>query len=156
MRKEVTRVLALLALTVAVAFTTAATSANPQSRTIVAKIPFAFTVGDKALPAGQYTVRAASQNGDVLAIQNRESDQAAMRLTNSIIAGKVPENAKLVFHRYGPRYFLAEVWSPGDSTGRKLLKSNEERTIESQLAAIFPKNELARNYEVVEIVATLY
>ncbi len=156
MRKEVTRVLAMLALTVAVTLMTSATSTHAQSGTIVASIPFEFNVGDKALPAGQYSVRRATANGNVLAIQNRDAGRAAMRLTNSIRAGKVPENAKLVFHRYGPRYFLAEVWSSGESTGRQLLKSNEERTIESQLAAVFPKNELAQNYEVVEIIGTLY
>ncbi len=144
----------MLTLIVAVAFVTAVASANGQSRPVVANIPFEFSVGDKALPAGQYTVRAISENGDALAVQNRRSAKTAIRLSNSIEASRASQQTKLVFHRYGPRYFLAEVWVSGEKTGRQLLKSKEESTIESQLAAIFPKSEQG-NYEIVEIVASL-
>ena len=61
---------------------------------------------------------------------------------------------EVVFHRYGQRYFLSEVWAPGQQTGRQLVKSAEERSVEKQLAAISSKSELARNsYETVEVVA---
>lgn len=144
----------MLTLIVAISFVTAVASANGQSRTVVANIPFEFSVGDKALPAGQYMVRAASENGNALAVQNKQSAKCAIRLSNSIQASRESEKTKLVFHRYGPRYFLAEVWTTGERIGRQLLKTKEQRTIESQLAAIFPKGEQG-NYEVVEIVASL-
>lgn len=145
----------MLALIVVVAFMTAVASANGQSsRMVVADIPFDFNVGSKALTAGEYTVKAFTENGDALAISNTQSNKAVIRLTLSIEAGRAPEQAKLVFHRYGQRYFLSEVWSAGERTGRMLLKSREERAIESQLAAIPSKSELASSaYEVVEIVA---
>ncbi len=153
MRKQILKDFTMLTLIVSVAFMTAVTSANGQSpTTVIADIPFAFTVGDKTLPAGEYRVRAMTASGDALAIGSR--DDSVVRLSNSIETSKAPEQAKLVFHRYGQRYFLSEVWSAGDTTGRKLLKSNEERAIEGQLASIFLKSELARSaYEVVEIVA---
>ena len=144
----------MLTLIVTVAFVTAVASANGQSRSVVSNVPFDFSVGDKILPAGEYTVRAFTENGNSLAIQNKQSGKSAIRLSNAINASQASEKTKLVFHRYGPRYFLAEVWISGERTGRQLLKTKEESTIESQLATIFPKSEQA-NYEVVEIVATL-
>jgi len=154
MKKQILRGFTMLTLIVAIALVTAVASANGQSRTVVANIPFDFSVGEKALPSGQYTVKAIGQSGDALAIQNQRSAKSAMRLSNSIQKSKASETTKLVFHRYGPRYFLAEVWVSGETTGRQLLKTKEESTIASQLAAIFPKSEHG-NYEVVEIVASL-
>jgi hypothetical protein len=155
MRKQILKSFTMLVLIVAVSFMASVASANGQSSCmIVADIPFDFNVGGKVLTAGEYTVKAFTANGDALAISNYESKTDAIRLTLSIQGSKVPEQAKLVFHRYGQRYFLSEVWSSGERTGRQLLKSREERAIESQLAAIPSKSELASSaYEIVEIVA---
>ena len=144
----------MLTLIVAMALVTAVASANGQSRSVAANVPFDFSVGDKILPAGEYTVRAFTPNGNTLAIQNKQSAKAAIRLSNEITSSLASQKTKLVFHRIGPRYFLAEVWVSGEKSGRQLLKTKEQSTIESQLAMIFPKNEQG-NYEVVEIVATL-
>jgi len=155
MRKQILKGFTMLALIVVVAFITAVASANGQSsRMVVADIPFDFSVGSKALTAGEYTVKAVTANGDALAISNQQSNKAAIRLTLSIEAGRAPKQAKLVFHRYGQRYFLSEVWSADGRRGRQLLKSREEQAIESQLAALPSKSELASSaYEIVEIVA---
>jgi hypothetical protein len=155
MRQQILKGITMFMLVVAVAFMTAVPSANGQSSsTITATVPFEFKVGDKALPAGVYTVRTMSVTGEALAISNRESNRSAIRLTNAVHAPKASSKGKLVFHRYGQNYFLSEVWCGGDSTGRQLLKSKQERTMESQLAAISSKSELAgNNYETIEIVA---
>ena len=155
MRKQSLKGFTMLMLIVTVSFMTAVTSAHGQSsRMVVADIPFDFNVGGKVLMAGEYTVKAFNANGDALAISNKQSNETAIRLTLSIEADRVPDQTKLVFHRYGQRYFLSEVWSAGERTGRTLHKSREERAIESQLAAIPSKNELASSaYEIVEIVA---
>lgn len=154
MKRNILRGFTMLTLIVAIAFVTAVASANAQSRAVVANIPFEFSVGDKALPSGEYLVRAVNESGNALAIQNKQSSKSAIRLSNSIEAPKASKNTKLVFHRYGPRYFLAEVWVSGERTGRQLLKTKEESTIESQLAVVFPKSEQG-NFEIVEIVASL-
>lgn len=156
MGKQILKGFTMLALIVAVALMTAVASANAQSSTVVADIPFEFSVGDQALPAGKYTVRSMTANGDALAIRNRDANRAAIRLTHSIQASKASDQTKLVFHRYGQRYFLSEVWTSGENAGRKLIKSSQERVIEGQLAAISSKSELARNsYDIVEVVAVV-
>jgi len=39
----------------------------------------------------------------------------------------VPEHSQLVFHRYGTLFFLAEVRTEGDTTGRALATSDREK-----------------------------
>lgn len=153
MRKEILKGLTMLMLVAAVALMAALVAAHAQSSvTVVADIPFEFAVGGKSLKAGEYSVSALTTT-DAVRISNHV-DTSVIRLTRPIQASNVPEKAKLVFHRYGQRYFLSEVWTTGERTGRKLLKSGEERALEDQLAAISSKSELTRSsYETVEIVA---
>ncbi|MCM3873430.1 MAG: hypothetical protein ND895_22335 [Pyrinomonadaceae bacterium] len=156
MRQQILRNITMLILVGAVALITAVDSANGQSShtTVSAKVPFEFRVGGNALPAGDYTVRTMTDAGSVLGITNQDNDRTTLRLTNPIQTAKISKKAKLVFHRYGQTYFLSEVWSGRENTGRRLLKSKQEREMESQLAAISSKSELARNnYETIEIVA---
>jgi len=133
------------------AFTIAVVSANGQSIRAVAQIPFDFVIGDKVLPAGEYTVNAMTQDGSVLRIHNDEAGQAATRVTNTVIA-KSSRNSKsrLIFHRYGQTYFLAEVWREGDSEGRLLQQSKKERSMRHELGAL-----AQTKCETVELVAML-
>ena len=150
MKKHILKGVSILTLLVAVAFVTAVAPANGQSQTLRANVPFEFNVGDKTLASGEYRVTRISH--DAMTIAGPED--TAIRLSIPIESNKVPDQGKLVFHRYGENYFLSEVWTAGDSTGRKLLKSKQERRIEEQLARTFSKSELAQSaYEVVEIVA---
>jgi len=155
MQKQILRGLTMLMLIAGVAMMVALVSAHAQSSTsVVANVPFEFTVGGKSLKPGEYSVRAFTANGDTLLISNQMSNDGALRLSQTIEAREIPKQAKLVFHRYGQRYFLSEVWSTGERMGRRLQKSSEERAIEGQLAAIPSKSDLARSsYETVEIVA---
>jgi len=153
MSKQILKGFTMLALIVGLAFVSAVVSAKGQSTQAVAKVPFEFIVGDKTLPSGQYTVRAVSDtNKAALMIRGKSS---AIRLTNEIQPNPNKTQARLVFHRYGERYFLSEVWMGADSTGRQLLQSQQERSIERELASLGSKSNIAQNtYAVVEIVAT--
>ena len=132
------------------AFAMAVVSANGQSIRVVAQVPFDFVVGDKALPAGEYSVNSIIQDGSALRIRNAEATDSAMRLTNSIAAKPNNSQSRLVFHRYGRTYFLAEVWRGGDSEGRQLLQSKQERAMKRELGAV-----TQNMYERLELVAML-
>jgi hypothetical protein len=150
MKKQMVKSLTMLTLIVTVALATAVVSANAQSVKVKAEIPFEFIVGDQTLPAGSYAVRPATNSGIALMIQNSEASISTVRLTNTITPKKKNLRARLVFHRYGQNYFLSEVWEGGESTGRQLRESKQERAMRRELAAV------AQNaYETVEIVATL-
>lgn len=155
MKKEILKGFTMLMLIVALALATAVASANAQSpNRTMANIPFEFVVGDKTLPAGEYTVKAATTAGDALVIQGVDNGESAVRLSDSTEQLK-NRPARLVFHRYGHNYFLAEVWN-GESTGRAIVKSRQERAIERELAGIPSKSDLAQStYETIEVVAVL-
>jgi len=152
MKNQILKGSTMLMLLVAVTLATAVVSANAQSTAIKANIPFEFIVGDKMLPAGKYSVKRVTTNG-ALAIQNVDGNNTAIRLSDPTGQMKKNTDARLVFHRYGQNYFLAEVWN-GEGSGRELMKSKQERAIERELASIPSKSELAQStYETIVVVA---
>jgi hypothetical protein len=157
MKKELLKGFTMLTLVVGLALATAVASANAQSiNRVVADIPFEFSVGYKTMPAGEYAVRTLTTASNALMIQSADGKTSALRLSDETERAKNKSHARLVFHRYGERYFLAEVWSGVASTGRQLLKSQEESAIEKEFASIAAKNEPAKNtYETVEVLAAL-
>lgn len=156
MKRELLKGFTMLMLIVVIALATAVASANAQSSNkVVADVPFEFSVGYKALPAGEYSVQTVASSGNALLIRSADAKVSALRLSEATDRMKNKSHARLVFHRYGERYFLAEVWNGADTSGRQLLKSLEERAIERELASISSKSETAQTtYETVEVVAT--
>jgi hypothetical protein len=156
MKKELLKGFAMLMLVVGLALATAVVSANAQSANkVVADIPFEFSVGYKSMPAGEYMLRSITTSGDALMIQSADSRVTALRQSEATAQNK-DNHARLIFHRYGERYFLAEVWNGADVTGRQLLKSQEERAIESELARITSQGETAKNtFEIVEVAVLI-
>lgn len=150
----------MLLLTVAVALVSAVTSANAQSQSsaVRANIPFDFMVGSKALPAGQYICRRVTDTNDaMLQITSVDGHESAVRLTQSAGTTAQQTTARLVFHGYGDRYFLTQVWTSG-TTGRELLKSKAERAIEREVAKNPSPSETAQKAsasETVTIIASL-
>jgi uncharacterized protein (DUF58 family) len=155
MNKEILKGFTIFTLMVALAILTSVVSANAQSRvTVSASIPFEFVVGDRTLPAGEYNLRPATSGDEALMVQNAENGNAIVRLTEPALESK-KKQARLVFHRYGQSYFLAEVWK-AEGLGRRLAKSKQERGVERELASIPSKSDLAQSLcETVEVVAVL-
>ncbi len=155
MTRQILKASAMVLFLVGLALVSAVTSASAQtsSRIVSADVPFSFIVGEQHLPAGKYIVAATTNTGDTLLVKSRDARASAMRLSNSLEGRRGEASVKLVFRRYGQRYFLGEVWG-GDSIGRQLIKSKQERSIERELASMSSKNDLAMNtYERVEVVA---
>src|SRR6266705_2948194 len=93
----------------------AATSVYAQFRNVqVAKIPFEFVIGNKAYPAGEYTVTYI--NTHLMRIQSNDRGESAFVITGRVEAQKT--RSELVFKRYGDQYFLSTLWMEGDHVGR--------------------------------------
>jgi hypothetical protein len=153
MRKQFLKGFAMLVGIITVAMVTAVASANGQSMPTKANIPFEFVVGNRSLPAGAYTIRSVSSTGEALRVVNgRNSKDSAARLT--VEASGKSQQAKLVFHRYGDRYFLAEVWSSPED-GRQLLPSKEERAIRKERSRLAANTPAQPGFETVEIALAL-
>ena len=159
MKKQVLKGVTMLASIVVLAFVTALVS-NAQTRSLQmrANIPFDFVVGERTLAAGSYSVATASTStGDAVSIRSTDSRQRAIRLTNAVSDNAKIKRTRLVFHRYGNTYFLAQVWAAGSNEGREMVKSKAERSAEIELAKNAAGNELAQSGgpEIVTIVAEM-
>jgi len=152
MRRELAKGCAMLMLILALALVTAVASANGQSNQARVTVPFDFIVGDQKLATGQYDVATMSGALDCLSFRNTSAKGAAVRLTVAL-DGK-SRTAKLVFHRYGQNYFLAEVWTGAGTQGRRLLKSRQELAMEKELSRIASLNSpttMIDTFEKIEI-----
>lgn len=94
------------------------------SGTTRVNIPFAFSVGGTTLAAGDYNISPNGEKG--IAIQNGSGKTAVIALTNAVSPDTNARAPKLVFHRYGDQYFLAQTWLRTSDTGRQLFVSAEE------------------------------
>lgn len=94
-----------------------------QAGGVRANVPFNFAVSGKTLPAGHYTMLAASHQ---VKIQDAQGRMVAMVLANEVSGRSAGESGQIIFHCYRDRCFLAEVWSPAKDNGRQLLTSRTE------------------------------
>jgi len=110
---------------------------SAQTMTLTANIPFAFTIGHKTLPAGEYMIR---NNGNpyVLVFHGEYHNASALVMANreSIVKSDHPAAAtRLVFNHYGNRYFLSEVVDGYVQTGFVLPMSRTEREMTKTASA---------------------
>jgi hypothetical protein len=96
-----------------------------------ADIPFDFAVQNTTLPAGQYTMSAASTSRDLMSIENAETHKKILVLAPSSESGYRTSQAKntVVFHKVGDRYFLSAVKT--DAVCGRVAPSNVERELAS-------------------------
>jgi hypothetical protein len=134
MANQFVKALTMMTLLVVMSLATAVASANGQTTTrSLANVPFDFVVGDSELAAGRYRIENATTAGDGLRISGPE--KSVFRLVASMHQVKAADRSKLIFHRYGNHYFLAEIWVAGERDGRRVLKSRSERAIEREMSA---------------------
>lgn len=93
-------------------------------------VPFAFTVGNHTLPAGQYEVNTVPNNESVWRINNHQGNSAFM-LTNPTSAPKVDQTCSLLFRKFGGEYSLVEFWLDGNQ-GRDVITPKIARTVIAQ------------------------
>jgi hypothetical protein len=101
----------------------AAASLAGSGTTLKAKVPFAFTIGAKSVPAGIYEVYELRPG--LIRIGGAQGNQ--LLLTNQGTQVGDNNSAKLVFHRYGDQYFLSEVFDGMNHEGLRIPTSKLER-----------------------------
>ena len=106
----------------------AAGNVPAQSLSAQANIPFSFVVSGKTLPAGEYNVRRGT-SPDTMVIRGVQHGEGAFA---AFVPTTVPSArrgiARLVFHRYGNQYFLAQVWTSGGQ-GEQIPPTRLEREL---------------------------
>jgi len=161
MKRNVIKRLTMLSLVSMFSLCAAVASANAQlSIPIRAKIPFDFSVGDKKLPAGEYTFSRLSGFSDNKVISVSGTDAKA-HVFQSVFQDSVltpKDESTLVFHKYGDQYFLQQIWTSGEQEGAHVPESRGERAARQQLAQTPHSNMSGKiiRAETVEIVASLF
>jgi hypothetical protein len=74
-----------------------------------ANIPFNFTVGEKSMPAGEYTISLTSEH--VVKIQSADKQQLDLVVASKSYQEPGAEG-QLVFDKVGEYYFLRRISSP--------------------------------------------
>ncbi len=128
MRKRIC--VSLMAMSFLVSMAAASPAAYAKSvNGMRAQIPFDFYVGDRLIPAGEYTVKSLTEDEAALRIANGKAGAAVM--TNSVTR-REGGRPQLVFHKYGGQYFLNAVWG-SDHNGRILRETKRERRLRREL-----------------------
>lgn len=100
-----------------------------------ADVPFEFIVNGSTLPPGQYTIQSfGTADGKTLLLRNSDQNENATVNAINVESRKSAPETRLIFHRYGNRYFLSQIWIEGNDRGHELPRSHRE-------------SELARDYD---------
>jgi hypothetical protein len=137
-RKEETKMKRNLLITAAFALL-GTMVASAQTLNVKAKIPFSFVVNHATLPAGEYSLNSVDDQGTALAIRNLDSKTTNLALSNACVSANGASKTKLVFHRYGDRYFLSQIWIAGNDRGREIPPGAREK-------------EMARDYSMQQVI----
>jgi hypothetical protein len=141
MKRQAYTIAAIVLMAGLFAVSSAKAQASGPAR-LTANIPFEFSAGNETLPAGEYVVSCTNptSRGKVLHFRNKDGRHSVMIQTSDVI-GPVRDYARLIFRRYGNRYFLAQAWMPADNNGLEARKSRTERTVEHEFALTKAKTE---------------
>ena len=127
MKRHLNLTIAIIIVCGVSAVNAAAQTSAPQR--IRANIPFDFTVGEKTLPAGVYTLAVINRTSDRKVLQIRSADGRASAIIQTMQSrSNFVDDAKLVFRRYGDRYFFAQIEIAGDATTLVAARSRAERS----------------------------
>jgi hypothetical protein len=110
-----------------------------------ADVPFAFDVGAAQLPAGTYEIKALSQSGNQIMIQNSKTNASAVSIARR--DGSRNTESKLVFDRIGNQYFLSAVWKDSGA-GMIVPTSKHEQELKKELQLA---RDASSNYDKVAV-----
>jgi hypothetical protein len=99
-----------------------------QSNPVVALVPFDFAVGTTLFPSGEYAIERNSIASAAFVIRGA-AHSPMFFIPNEATSKQPAKRSKLVFNKYGNRYFLHEIWIEGQSRGRAMPTLTVEREL---------------------------
>lgn len=110
---------------------------------IAVQVPFEFVVANKVVPAGEWVVQIAIEEGNVLDIRNAHTNAGVFSTSSRTEAKQPASHYALVFKRYGDRYFLSGISLQGSRVGYRLRESKAEAELRAQNASATEETVLA-------------
>ncbi len=80
----------------------------------------------------------------IVFIRNRDNNTRSIAQCHAVETTGRMDVGKLVFHRYGNRYFLSEIWESATGSGRQLSPSAAEREMLARAGSYETETVLAR------------
>lgn len=119
----------LSALFLAAATLAAPSLAQGTQAKVRVNVPFAFDEGTAHHDAGIYTI--SLEAGRIMTIHGaQDSSLSLVRLEGNL---NPVRTSKVVFRRYGNRYFLRQVWTAGSSDYLDCGQSKAEKKLQKEL-----------------------
>lgn len=128
MKKQVVGIFATLTLLLALGI--AGVYAQSGLR-IKANIPFDFSARATKLTAGEYSVETTASH--LVLLRGPEGDMFIQ--TIGVESRSTSGQARLVFNKYGEKYFLSQIWRDGDTRGLEVPQSKAERELAKMASA---------------------
>ncbi|MEW6128905.1 MAG: hypothetical protein AB1757_17845 [Acidobacteriota bacterium] len=116
----------------------AATTTMAQvQETCTVNVPFQFSVGKRALPAGEYTIKTISDTSKFqkLLITSRDGKTSVIVPTLSTPSAKYRAKTQVNFNKYADRYFLSSISNFQNEVDLKFQKSKAEKSISQNAGA---------------------
>lgn len=132
----------LMLIAIAAFATALTTTASGQTgKTLKANVTFNFQIGDRIYPAGKYLIESSTgQSDNILQIRSLgDANTNQLILANSSNAVKT-QTPKLVFQKYGERYFLTHIFFGSEQWGYSIIPSRGQRESERLLASRVSRN----------------
>jgi hypothetical protein len=104
------------------------TAANAQWRegsSLNVDIPNSFTLNDKVLPAGKYTIERSPVAESLLLL--RGEGRTMFFSTLPVLSANASKGSKLIFDKVGDSYFLSEIWVSGATAADAIPKSRSQK-----------------------------
>jgi hypothetical protein len=111
-----------------------------QSNGVRATVPFDFTVGDRLLPSGTYTIQTQPRDAHLIVIRSHDKPIATLSLVNPD-DNKSPNGGMLLFHKYGGQYFLSEILCDRAGMNVEISPSKMEKRAQLQQASLSPSSQ---------------
>ncbi len=99
---------------------------------IVAQVPFEFVVANKPVPAGEWTVRAATADAKLVTIRDGDAKMSLLANLSPVETRKTAGAPALVFHKYGDRYFLYGMKIEGTDILYRMPPNKAEAELRAQ------------------------
>jgi hypothetical protein len=93
-------------------------------------IPFDFTAGRTSLTAGIYSVKLISEN--MLLVRSSDGTKNVLLLARQAEHVRTRKPARVIFNRYGDRYFLSETFFSEADLGCQVNPSRAERDLAAE------------------------
>jgi hypothetical protein len=138
----------------ALAMAMAATGYSQLAHTVEAKIPFVFTVSGKVLPDGAYVVTRPTSG--CLTIRSLDGGNAVLALATYARSNTPRKEATMVFDHIGDRYFLTQIWEPGNDAGVQLPRSKMEKELIKRTLARSSGGQVQGEPELVYVTGRLF